>query len=134
MAEIKTQLDDVIEKEIERVDSLPPGEDRAQAIKDLTALHKLRVDEVKAEQGTKELACKERELEDSRTQADALAQRQVKETRVDRCFRAGIAVVELVLPLMFYGTWMKRGLKFEETGSFTSTTFKNLLSKFRPTK
>lgn len=53
---------------------------------------------------------------------------------VDRCVRAGVAVGELVLPLVFYGIWMNKGFKFEETGSFTSTTFKNLLNRFRPTK
>ena len=41
---------------------------------------------------------------------------------------------ELVLPLMFYGVWMRRGLRFEETGTFTSQTFKNLFNRFKPTR
>lgn len=40
----------------------------------------------------------------------------------------------VVLPLAFYGLWMKRGFEFEKTGSFTSSVFRGLFSKFRPTK
>ena len=84
-----------------------------------------------------ELALKERELDSKdadRTQEGELQKRQARDQMVDRCVRAGVAVGELVLPLVFYGIWMNKGFKFEETGSFTSTTFKNLLNRFRPTK
>lgn len=49
-------------------------------------------------------------------------------------FRFGMAAAELVLPLMFYGVWMRRGFKFEQDGTFTSQTFRGLFSRFRPTK
>lgn len=49
-------------------------------------------------------------------------------------FRLGMAAAELVLPLMFYGVWMRRGFKFEQDGTFTSQTFRGLFSRFRPTK
>ena len=52
----------------------------------------------------------------------------------DRYFRLGMAAAELVLPLMFYGVWMRRGFKFEQDGTFTSQTFRGLFSRFRPTK
>jgi hypothetical protein len=45
-----------------------------------------------------------------------------------------MAAAELVLPLMFYGVWMRRGFKFEQDGTFTSQTFRGLFSRFRPTK
>jgi hypothetical protein len=48
--------------------------------------------------------------------------------------RIAVAGAELVLPLMFYGIWMRRGFKFEESGVYSSTTFRNLFSRFRPTK
>lgn len=58
----------------------------------------------------------------------------LKERKIDRYVKIGIAVAELILPLAFYGCWMRRGLKFEETGTFTSTTFRGLFGHFRPTK
>lgn len=228
MAEIKSLLDGVIEQEIQNVEALSSGSDeKSKAIQNLATLHKLRIEEIKAEteaeekrerrvmdseqrkaelalkekQATQqetqhqaelsikerqvdsaeaerkmkdeqfkaelalkkrqadgdtaehklkekqsetesghkgaELALKERELDGKdadRTQEGELQKRQARDQMVDRCVRAGVAVGELVLPLVFYGIWMNKGFKFEETGSFTSTTFKNLLNRFRPTK
>ena len=228
MAEIKSLLDGVIETEIQNLGSLSSGSDeKSKAIQNLATLHKLRIEEIKAEteaeekrerrvmdseqrkaelalkekQATQqetqhqaelsikerqvdsaeaerkmkdeqfkaelalkkrqadgdtaehklkekqseteskhkgaELALKERELDSKdadRTQEGELQKRQARDQMVDRCVRAGVAVGELVLPLVFYGIWMNKGFKFEETGSFTSTTFKNLLNRFRPTK
>ena len=58
----------------------------------------------------------------------------LREQKIDRYMRIAVAGVELVLPLMFYGIWMRRGFKFEESGVYSSTTFRNLFSRFRPTK
>ena len=228
MAEIKSLLDGVIETEIQNLGSLSSGSDeKSKAIQNLATLHKLRIEEIKAEteaeekrerrvmdseqrkaeltlkekQATQqetqqqaelsikqrqvdgaeadrklkdeqfkaelalkqrqadgdtaehklkekqteadsehrgaELALKERELNSKdadRAQEEELQKRQARDQMVDRCVRTGVAVGELVLPLVFYGIWMNKGFKFEETGSFTSTTFKNLLNRFRPTK
>ena len=48
--------------------------------------------------------------------------------------KGGIEVFGVVAPIMFYSAWMKRGLRFEETGTYTSQTFKGLFGKFKPTK
>lgn len=214
MAEIKSLLDGVIEQEIQNVEALSSGTDeKSKAIQNLATLHKLRIEEIKAEteaeekrerrvmdseqrkaelalkekQATQqetqhqaelsikerqvdsaeaerkmkdeqfkaelalkkrqadgdtkhkdaELTLKERELdgkEADRDREETFQKRQAMDQMIDRCVRTGVAVGELVLPLIFYGIWMNRGFKFEETGSFTSTTFKNLLNRFRPTK
>ncbi len=57
-----------------------------------------------------------------------------EESRKDRYFRLGVEAAGIILPLIFYGIWLKRGFKFEETGTFTSTTFRSLFNKFRPTR
>lgn len=44
----------------------------------------------------------------------------------------GVKVAGVVLPLMFYSVWMKRGLEFEKEGTFTSGTFKGLTKYFSP--
>lgn len=153
MAEIKSLLDGVIEQEIQNVKSLGFGsEEKSSAIRDLAALHKLRIDEIKAQtevdeklarremdskQHEAELALKEQELDGKdadRTREEELQKRQARDQMIDRCMRTCVQVGELVLPLVCYNIWMNRGFKFEESGSFTSTTFKNLLNRFRPTK
>lgn len=146
MAEIKTLLDDVIETELANLRTLPSGnEERAKAIRDLTALHKLRIEEIRAQadvdekserremdgrQRREELACKDAD----RAREEELQNRQLREQKIDRYVRIAVAGAELVLPLMFYGIWMRRGFKFEESGVYSSTTFRNLFSRFRPTK
>lgn len=56
------------------------------------------------------------------------------ESRKDRYFRLGVEAAGIILPLIFYGIWLRKGFKFEETGTFTSTTFRSLFNKFRPTR
>jgi hypothetical protein len=65
---------------------------------------------------------------------EAFRQTQIAEQIKDRYFRVGIATAELIVPLIFYGIWMRKGFKFEETGAYTSTTFKGLFNRFKPTK
>ena len=59
---------------------------------------------------------------------------QIEENVKDRYVKIGIAAAELVLPLTFYAFWMRKGFKFEEKGTYTSTTFRGLFSRFKPTK
>ena len=105
MAEIKKLLDDAIETEINNLNSASDKDEKSEVIKNLAALYKLRIEEIK-----------------TKTEIEEKSERRA------------IAAAELVLPLMFYGVWMRRGLRFEETGTFTSQTFKNLFNRFKPTR
>lgn len=105
MAEIKKLLDDAIETEINNLNSASNKDEKSEVIKNLAALYKLRIEAF-----------------------------QLDENTLDRYAKIGIAAAELVLPLIFYGVWMSRGLRFEETGTFTSQTFKNLFTRFKPTR
>lgn len=74
-------------------------------------------------------------MEEQAGQQDVnIRRQQVKEQVYDRYFKAGIAVAELLIPLICYGIWMNKGFRFEETGTITSSTFKGLINRFRPTK
>lgn len=57
-----------------------------------------------------------------------------KELKYDRWIKAGCEVAKVVVPIMFYSSWMKKGFEFEETGTFTSNTFRNLFGRFKPTE
>jgi hypothetical protein len=100
--------------------------------------------ELKEKQLTNEEVLKTRELDlkEGQTAADLeacdreeqLKRDQMKADVWDRYLKLGIEIIGIGLPLIFYASWMRRGFKFEETGTYTSTTFKGLFNRFKPTK
>lgn len=126
--ENRSLLEEEIRAEIKRLGSLESGsQEHTIAVDSLTKLYKLKLEEDK---NTYERLDKieNREIDQESKTA------QMAESVKDRYFRFGMAAAELVLPLMFYGVWMRRGFKFEQDGTFTSQTFRGLFSRFRPTK
>ena len=65
-----------------------------------------------------------------------LAQEIVRDTMNDKVklIDLGVQAAGIILPIMFYGRWMKKGFEFEQSGTFTSNTFKSLFSKFKVMK
>lgn len=107
--------------------------------------------EMEAEQFERDLECRNAELQFKRDQLSeqtrehncdaAFREReaQFKEDQTERqrvvdYLKLGAEIAGVVLPLMFYASWMSKGFKFEETGRFTSDTFRGLFMKFKPTK
>lgn len=126
--EIKSLLAKEIESEIENLDSLTPGsQEHSAAVESLAKLYKLKLEEDKT-------SMEYLEKTDMHENDKGFKVAQLEESIKDRYFRLGIAAAELILPLMFYGIWMKRGFAFEKDGTFTSQTFRGLFSRFRPTK
>ena len=62
-----------------------------------------------------------------------LAQEIVRDTMNDKVklIDLGVKAAGIILPIIFYGSWVKKGLEFEKEGTFTSTTFKSLISKLK---
>ena len=46
--------------------------------------------------------------------------------------KIGVQAAGIIIPTIFYGNWIRQGLEFEKTGTFTSKTFTGLLSKIKP--
>ena len=132
MKELKRMLDKEIEEELNYISTLKPGsEEHSEAIDSVAKLYKLRYEQ----------DCKEKELEETtKHHEDEINigcerdKQQLKEQKLDRYFKLGVEAAGVALPLIFYGAWINKGLKFEETGSFASTTFRGLLGKIKPTK
>lgn len=150
---IKELLNEEIAAEIQAISSLNSGsEEKSKAIEDLAKLYRLRIEETKSEldaedkrsQRTLESEANVRENEIKKSQLDEQIKADVQDEQYkrsqldeqvkDRYFKLGIAAAELLIPIMFYGIWMRKGFKFEETGTYTSTTFRGLFNRFRPTK
>ena len=150
---IKELLNEEIAAEIQAISSLDTGsEEKSKAIEDLAKLYRLRIEETKSEldaedkrsRRTLESEANVRENEIKKSQLDEQIKADVQDEQYkrsqldeqvkDRYFKLGIAAAELLIPIMFYGIWMRKGFKFEETGTYTSTTFRGLFNRFRPTK
>ena len=150
---IKDLLNEEIAAEIQAISSLDSGsEEKSKAIEDLAKLYRLRIEETKSEldaedkrsRRTLESEANVRENEIKKSQLDEQIKADVQDEQYkrsqldeqvkDRYFKLGIAAAELLIPIMFYGIWMRKGFKFEETGTYTSTTFRGLFNRFRPTK
>lgn len=128
--EIKDLLENEIRSEIKSLSTMEPGsKTHTDAVDSLTKLYKLHIEEIENDRSfmrkSEESANQDFELK--------LKMAQLDEDIKSRYIRAGVETAGIVLPLMFYGIWMRRGFKFEETGTFTSTTFRGLFNKFRPT-
>ncbi len=126
--EIRKLLEEEIKREIRDLSTLEPGsKEKSTAIEDLAKLYRLRIEETRNEWDFNE----KYESRDSDMQ---FKKNQLEEQVKDRYFRLGVEAAGIILPLIFYGIWMRKGFKFEETGTFTSTTFRGLFNRFRPTK
>ena len=78
---------------------------------------------------------KQYEIEEAKYYNDKENRKEDKKDELkDRIFKWSIGVAELILPLAFYGMWMKRGFQFERDGTYTSTTFRGLFNNFKPVK
>lgn len=114
---IAKKMDEVIDRSIDKMKLLDPEEEGyPEATDRLTKLYKLKIEETQAESEVQ------------------IKNQQLAEAKKDRWIKLGVDIAGILLPLGFYGIWMARGFKFEQTGSYTSTTFRGLFSRFRPTK
>lgn len=125
---IERMLEEEIEREIEKLSSLEPwGDEYSTVVEALTKLYKLRIEETK---NAKEAELKEQQIDDEAELRGSQLERDTKH----QYLKLGVEIAGLISTLLFNGVWMKRGFRFEETGSFTSTTFRTLFSHFRPTR
>lgn len=150
---IKKMLKDEIISDFEAISSMDIGsKERSTAIDDLTKLYRLSIEESKIEREAdlkkdenfnfvsnqkNELIIKEKQFEldkEMKLNNYENSKNELHEQRIDRIVKISIAAAELILPLMFYALWMKRGLEFEKFGTYTSATFQGLFRNFKPTK
>lgn len=132
--DIKELLSEEIAAEIENLSGFADGsKEKSTAIEDLTKLYKLRIEENRNDWDADEKYNRRVMEKEASARDEELKCIQLSEQVKDRYFKVGIAAAELMIPLVFYGIWMKKGFKFEQTGTYTSTTFRGLFNRFKPT-
>jgi hypothetical protein len=104
---VETKAKELLEKEVEtqigNLSHIAPGsEEMTTAVENVNKLYKLKI-------------------EDER----------LREEAKDKWIKLGGDMAKLGAVLMFYGTWMRKGFKFEEVGSITSSTFRSLIGNFK---
>lgn len=153
MEEINKLMDKEIVSQIKALGSLQSGsQEQTAAVKNLTAMYEARINEEKVKldaedkrekrEMDREQHCADEALKKSQAADEAAARErdlklkesQLKDQKIDRLMRVGVAMMELGLPLVCYGHWFRKGLKFEETGSITSSMMRNLINKFKTKK
>lgn len=144
--EIKNLLDEEIKSQINTISGMDVGDENySKAVDSLVKLHKLRIEETKSITDSENLAYKRETDEEERKYKretdeetcklnEEIRQEQLLEQRKDRYIRIGLDVAGLLVPIMFYSAWMRKGFQFEKDGTFTSTTFRGLFGHFKPTK
>lgn len=126
--EIRDLLEEEIKTEIRDLSTLEAGsKEKSTAIEDLAKLYRLKIEETRNEWDFNEKY-------ESRDSDILFKKDQLGEQVKDRYFRLGVEAASIILPMIFYAAWMKRGFRFEESGTYTSTTFRGLFNRFKPTK
>lgn len=106
----------------------------AEGITSCERLYKLKLEELKTDWEYDE-KYNRREMEKENLEKELeMKESESKKQNFFRFIGYGIEAAGIVIPIIFYGTWMRRGFKFEETGTYTSSTFKGFFRNFKPTK
>lgn len=128
-------LERAITGEFGKLEGLDPGsKEYIDTVEAIGKLYKTRMDEIKLNSDLKNDLLEKQRAAEIQEKEDQFRRDQLAEQEKDRYFKIAMGTAELLVPLIFYATWMKKGFKFEETGTFTSSTFRGLFSKFKPTK
>lgn len=127
MRENEELLEYVIKEELQNLTTLEAGEEKSSAIDDLVKLYKLKIEEDKNQNDLMEKV-------DARENEVLLKEKQLNQEKKNGFLKLGLEAAGIILPLVFYAAWMTKGFKFEETGTYTSTTFRNLFGGFKPKK
>ncbi|MBP5693404.1 MAG: hypothetical protein J6W86_06825 [Bacteroidales bacterium] len=131
--EIKVLLGEVILKDLNAILDLPAGSaEKSRAVDDLTKLYKLKYDESRLEFDSEKFYA-EMDSEDAARKANAEERKAEKKTEtILAAAGQSLKVGELILDLLgiiAYCGIANQGFAFEESGGFTSMTFKNHLGK-----
>lgn len=127
----KEMLNKTIRGDVEKLPFLELGSEKhSVAVEDIVKLCKviLTDDEQNNDAVDKKIR---RDIEQS-TQRHNVIQ-SIKDNK-DRYIRYGIEAAGIILPLIFYGKWMRAGFEFEREGIITSSVFRELIKRFKPTR
>lgn len=130
---VKDLLKEELVNEIQAISSMEAGsEEQQRAVDNFSILYKLNLDQEKIDNDLDQRE-KQRDFEYAKEEQRIDEDRERKaEEKKNKYIQWGIDIASLVLPLSLYTKWLSKGFKFEQTGTFTSTTFRDLLKHIKP--
>jgi hypothetical protein len=127
--EIKELLESELKSEIANLASLQIGSaEHTAAIESVNKLYRLKLEETKTELDENEKDYKRKS--DDREYELKVA--QLKNWFVDLVAKYGVEIGLTIFWIIFYSIKFNKGLKFEETGTYTSKTFMNFMGNIKP--
>lgn len=124
--ELHELLDGAIRSGISKLD-VASSDEYPDQVESVVKLYKLRLEETENERNfmakSDETVDKERDYQ--------LRQEQVSDEKWSRKLKFVTDLLGILLPLGLYAICFGKGLKFEEEGTYTSTTVRGLLSKLK---
>lgn len=126
----KEMLEEQIQKLIVEIENLTPGSDEhVKACDALSKLCKILMEETHNEAEFDEIVNKE-DLDMKRFKLEQeRMKREASEGKRDRMIQHGINIGGILIPTAAYIGLVLIGLKFEETGTITSTWFRNVIGQ-----
>lgn len=126
MDEINAKIEEEILREIDILGGMSEGtEEYARQVEGIAKMYKLEMEYQKGEhermKADEKDVLEEREFKLKCEQAEA--------QRKNNTMSQIVAWSAIVIPAVCYSIWIRNGLDFEKTGSFTSLTVRNLVSK-----
>lgn len=127
-AEIRKILDEEYRETLKAIADAQAGSDDAKwQLQKLTELHKQRINEEQTEREAyisfEELAMKQRQMDNeakARKEELEFKKKQLDDGKFDRIAKIALEGAAIIVPCTVSSYWMSKGLRFEETGSFTS--------------
>lgn len=115
--------------EIKGLSKLNQGsKEHSEAVDSVTKLYKIIIEETENDRALRERS--DRDIIQEREWQLKLV--QSRRESVGQYVKIAVDVAGVIVPVIVYSVWMGKGFKFEQTGTFTSTTFRNFFSRLNP--
>lgn len=111
----------------------PASEEYQRAVDSATKLYHLGLDDIKSDVDYDEIIYQREAAEKKEESENVKSAKDEKKDLIETIVKYSLDGVGIVLPMIFYSSWMRKGLEFEKDGTFTSVTFRNLFNRFKPT-
>lgn len=135
--QIPEQLAEQINAQLQDLSNYKPGtEEYKSCLEGINKLYRIAIDDETAEidLGEKVMAREDKERQHKREISEKEKSRELNEKQIKKelihkyvatAITAGVGLISIICNVIL----IRKGFKFEETGTFTSTTFRNLFNK-----
>jgi len=131
-------LDKELKKKLEELNKNEIGtEAYTKAADAFCKLHQRKIEETKTglEVNKMALTIAQAELDAEKAKLEMAATKDgARQAKKDRWIKIGLGVLEIGVPAALYAVFMNKGFKFEETGTYTSATLKNMFGRLKANK